>query len=145
MSINYENNTQKQWFLMQFAKLDRFPGSTKILQKIFSAIFGPFSPLSHFFDLSKWKFDLKTSIFIKRKILEACFSLPNSTFSPQLPPPTFSNFVVFQTYVTQFKWGQDYMFWSIWCYIDFIWLSSDFIWFSYDVVWLRIELIRYSS
>ena len=82
----------------------------KIFQKIFSAIFGPFSLLSHFFDLSKLKIYLKTSIFIQRKILEARFSPPNSTFSPQLPPPTFSNFVVFRTYVTQFKWAQQIPF-----------------------------------
>ena len=66
-------------------------------------IFGCFSLLSYFFDISKLKIDLKTSIFIKRKILEALFSPPNSTFSPPFPSSIFSNYVVFRTYVTQFK------------------------------------------
>ena len=78
----------------------------KFFQRICSAMFSSFSRLSYFFDLPISKFVLKPFIFIQQKILEARFSPPNSTFSPQLPPPTFSNFVVFRTYVTQFKWAQ---------------------------------------
>ena len=103
LTIIYKKQYKKQGFLIQFATLDRFPNSTQSFQKMFSAIFGTFSLSCYFFDLSKLKIDLKTSTFIKRKILEARFSPPNSTFSPQLPPPHFSNFVVFRTYVTQFK------------------------------------------
>ena len=62
----------------------------KNFQKIFSAIFGPFSPSSHFFDLSKLKFALKTSIFIQRKILEARFSPPNSAFYSPFSSSIFS-------------------------------------------------------
>ena len=106
LTIIYKKPYKKQWFLIQFDKLDRFPGSTKIFSKNVVGHFRPFFAIILFFDLSISNFDLKTSIFIQRQILEARFSHPNSTFSSRLPPPTFSNFVVFRTFVTQFKWGQ---------------------------------------
>ena len=63
--------------------------------KIPTTTHGPFSPIYHFFDLSKLKFALKTFIFIQQEILEARFRPPNSTFSPQLPPPHFFQFCRF--------------------------------------------------
>ena len=62
----------------------------------FENVFGhyrSFSIISDFVGLSTLKFDLKTSIFIKRNILEARFSPPNSTFY-------LSFFIHFSTYVT---------------------------------------------
>ena len=79
-----------------------------------SVIFGPFLLISYFFDLYISKFVLKRFIFIQQQILEARFSPPNSTFSPPFSPPTFFNFVVFRTYVTQFKWGQIWIWIRIW-------------------------------
>ena len=106
LTIIYKNHIKNNDFWSNLTNWIDFRVLPKIFQKIFPAIFGPFSLLSHFFDLSKLKIYLKTFIFIQQKILEARFSPPNSTFYSPSSPPTFFNFVVFRTYVTQFKWGQ---------------------------------------
>ena len=57
---------------------------------MFLAIFGRFSLLSYFFDLSILKFVIKRFIFIQQKILEARFSPPNSTFYSPFSSSIFS-------------------------------------------------------
>ena len=57
---------------------------------MFLAIFGRFSIIFDIFNLSRFKFALKTSIFLKRTILEARFSPPNSTFYSPFSSSIFS-------------------------------------------------------
>ena len=76
------------------------------MPKIFLAILCRFSIRSGIFDPFILKFISKTSIFIKRRILEACFPPPHSTFHFSFLLICFFNFVVIRTQVTQFKLGQ---------------------------------------
>ena len=65
LTINYEKQYKKQWFLIQCAKFDGFPTSTqKFFKKYFRPFSAVFSQLSYFFDLSILKFVLKRFIFI---------------------------------------------------------------------------------
>ena len=57
---------------------------------MFLVIFGPFSPISYFFDLSILKFVLKRFIFIQQKSLEAPASPPSSTFYSPFSSSIFS-------------------------------------------------------
>ena len=49
LTIIYKKPYKKQWFLIQFAELDRFPGSTQIFSKNLFGHFRPFFAIILFF------------------------------------------------------------------------------------------------
>ena len=55
LTIIYKKPYKKQWFLIQFAKLDRFPVSTQIFSKNLFGHFRPFFPIILFF----WPFQIE--------------------------------------------------------------------------------------
>ena len=77
--------------MIQFAKIARFPNSTKKNSKKYVRQFSaPFHYYLIFVDLSRLKFASKRFIFIQQQILETRFSLPNSIFYSPFSSSIFS-------------------------------------------------------
>ena len=89
---NHIKNNDSWWTLPNWI---HFQLLLKKFQKIFSAIFGPFSLTSYFFELSISKFVLKRLIFIQHKNSRSLFFASKLLFFSPIPTTHFFQFCGF--------------------------------------------------